>query len=835
MNWADANFLPWLIPIPPLVAFVLIILVVGRNKTLSHITALSGITLSLLMSWAVVLRAWQFPKLGTPDQGIFGSSINWLANGATGMNTASGALGMGVMVDPLNSMMLFMVPLVMLLIFIFALGYMAHDSRNTRFFAYLSLFAGAMLVLVVSDNLLMLFVGWEVMGLCSYLLIGFWYDRSPKAEFDGVAPYQAAIKAFMTTRVADVFFMIGIGYLWATTGTLNYREIMFNEATLQFLGSTPALGGFLGLTAAGLIGICIVTGTVGKSAQFPLHVWLPDAMKGPTPVSAMIHAAAMVSAGIYLLLRMYPVISAGAHPHSGELSAPMLYMAVVGSFTALFAATIAITQNDIKKVLAYSTISQLGFMVAILGVGGFASAAFHLITHAFFKALLFLGSGSVIHGMEHGHHVAHGHAHGHDDHAEGHADAGHGAAVHAAHDAHDAHGHDAHGHDDHAAHPAKEESPPDFDPQDMRNMGGLWKTMPVTTATFLIGGMALAGLPLVTAGFWSKDEIILEALTASQHTPVGLLVLISLALSAILTAFYTVRQIAMTFLGSPRTEAAMNARHYNPGDGPAARNMSIQLTLPLIVLAFFAATAGFVGVHPDFPILGPLLNSLGVYKPFIKYVENTLLEHPPALVFNLLAVMISLAVFGIGAFLGWRYYIQRPVVLGEPDPVEGLIGANTYKLLANKYYIDEFYQRTFIRPVRWVADNVAGPILDKGLFDGVIHFFARLAGQIGDVCKEFNRVVIDGVGDGIPEALYETARGLRPLQTGRIQQYILFALIAAVVVGVNMVISAIASPDVVNILLVVQGLILFVFVLFAGSRDANNPNNEPRTGDSAGD
>src|SRR5579859_1451179 len=343
MNWSDPNYLTWLIPIPPLVAFFVIILAAGRSKTLSHIIAIGCVFSSWLMSLSIVLAAvTQHKDLGLVDgslgpKGVWGGSINWLANG-----TGSGlrAINMGVLVDPLTVIMLFMVPLACLLIFIYSLGYMAHDPRNTRFFAYLSLFAGGMLLLVVADNLLMLFIGWEIMGLCSYLLIGFWYEK-PSA-------YKAAMKAFMTTRIGDVIMMLGIAYLWASTGTLNFRDVLHNQATLDMLAKAPALssvfnGGFLGLSAAALIGICIVCGTIGKSAQFPLHVWLPDAMEGPTPVSAMIHAATMVSAGVYLVIRMFPLLSAGGNPEAGLLTPPMMLMATVGAFTALFAATIAVS------------------------------------------------------------------------------------------------------------------------------------------------------------------------------------------------------------------------------------------------------------------------------------------------------------------------------------------------------------------------------------------------------------------------------------------------------------------------------------------------------------
>lgn len=803
MDWLNANFLPWLIPLPPFIAFAVIILVAGRSRVATQIIALGAMALTWLLSFSLVLHAFAVSDLGKYSRGIFGSSLSdvlggnaWLVNG-----TGNGALNMGVAVDPLTAVMLFMVPLVMMMIFIYTLGYMANAERHTRFFAYLSLFAGAMLTLVVADNLLLLFVGWEVMGLCSYLLIGFWYDRSPQQEVDGVAPYQAAMKAFMTTRIADVIMLIGIAYLWATTGTLNFREIFFNEEMLQSLATTPAIGGFLGLSAAGLIGICIVIGTVGKSAQFPLHIWLPDAMKGPTPVSAMIHAAAMVSAGVYLIIRMFPILSAGANIEEGLLSAPMVFMAVIGSFTAIFAASIAVAQNDIKKVLAYSTISQLGFMVAVLGVGGFAPAFFHLITHAFFKALLFLGSGSVIHGMEHGHHVAHAH---HDQHAHKHAEA-HAEQVPAAHD------HEAHEHEAQAEHGAHGEL---FDPQDMRNMGGLIRTMPVTAVTFIIGGLALAGAPIITAGFWSKDEILLEAWHLMGKNPIGLLVLVLLSLAAVLTTLYTFRQIWLTFFGEPRTEAARHAQHYNPGRGEGRHEAfnSATMTIPLIVLAFFAIFAGFVGVNPSFPIIGPLLSSLGVEKPLILYIKNALLEPPPLPDFNILPVFLSFAIFGVGVYAGYLLYARRPYALGQADPVEGILGADFYRVLVNKYYIDEFYERAFIKPMQRLAEGYSR-VVDRGIIDGILHVIATAAGRIGDVFKEFNRVVIDGVGDGIPEAIADAARSLRPVQTGRVQQYLLFTLVAALVVGANLIILA-ALPDLVVPALIVQGGIAVILVLF---------------------
>jgi len=421
----------WLIPLPPVLAFFLIVLFTNKSKALSHTVAVGAALLSWLGSMIVFVRALGVEHLGEHP---FESSINWLPTGDTWLKV-------GVLVDPLTAAVLFFVAWTVLMIFLYSVGYHNfgqpagdHDHAGlpphgatveehghkhvvpsiepmySRFFAFIGLFAFGMFTLVVSDNLLTLFVGWEIMGLCSYLLIGFWYGK-PSAR-------NAAVKAFMTTRVGDVFMLLGIAYLYSATGTLSFREI-FTEEILHTLATVPS--GVLGLSAAGLIGLLLFIGTVGKSAQFPLHVWLPDAMEGPTPVSAMIHAATMVSAGVYMVIRMFPIISLDEKT--------MAIVAFVGAFTALFAATIAVAQNDIKRVLAYSTISQLGFMIAALGIGAYVAAVFHLITHAFFKALLFLGSGSVIHGMEHG--VLHTGNH-------------------------------------------------KVDPQDMFNMGGLRKKMPIT-------------------------------------------------------------------------------------------------------------------------------------------------------------------------------------------------------------------------------------------------------------------------------------------------------------------------------------------------------------------
>jgi NADH-quinone oxidoreductase subunit L len=782
---SDPNLLPWLVPVGPLLAFFIITLVTNRAKmvpaashdysdhnhpaypgltvpmvgdnsrVVSIVVGMAGVVAAWLISLAVVSQAL---GVGTGKLGktVFESSIDWMATGATQFT-------MGVLVDPLTTAMLVMVPLACLCIFIYSIGYMAHDARQARFFALISLFAGAMLTLVVADNLLLLFVGWEIMGLCSYLLIGFWYEKK--------SAYEAAIKAFTTTRVADVVMLLGIAYLYAMTGTLSFREILYNEEVLHMLAETPAIV-FGGISAAGLIGIFLIIGTIGKSAQFPLHVWLPDAMEGPTPVSAMIHAAAMVSAGIYAIIRMYPLFETGGHPHDGVLTSPLMLMAIVGAFTALFAASIAVAQNDVKRVLAYSTISQLGFMMAALGIGAYIAAAFHLITHAFFKALLFMASGSVIHGMEHGDHHVHEHS-GHDDHAEPKALAAH-AGEHDDQGHHDDHAHDDHP-DTHAGH--------HFDPQDMMNMGGLRKTMPVTFITFLIGGLSLAGFPLLTAGFWSKDEILADAwLGVSEGFGPHAFVFFLLAIAAFMTAFYTMRQLGLTFMGEPRTE---QAKHANLGQGVVSATM----TLPLIILAFFAIFAGFVGVPPSFPILGPIFSPQ--VNPFFEFVKYTLLPEmqPPKPPFNWIPVLTSFGVALGGLYLGWRMYWRKPLQAGEPDPMIAILGG-LHPVLKNKYYLDEVYGRVFVRPSQAFSSVVVSQFIDRGIIDGLLHTIARVFTWIGDFLKLLNMWLIDGVGDGIPELVAAVGVWFRRLQTGRIQQYMLLVAVALILIAVVFAVSS---------------------------------------------
>ncbi len=733
----------WLIPVPPLISFFLIILLANRWKGLSHTIAIVSIATSFVLSWVVAFSVFGIAHFG---EEVVADSRPWFDVGA-------GAFNMGVLVDPLTAIMLFFASLCMLAIFVYSVGYHnygkardAHDKPGwpahngieplySRFFAYLSLFAFGMLVLIVADNLLLMFMGWEVMGLCSYLLIGFWYARKYD-DPNKITPRQAAVKAFMTTRVADVIMLLGIVYLYFATGTLSFRDIMFAHEgeMLKQLASNPSL--IAGLSQASLIGILLLIGTVGKSAQFPLHTWLPDAMEGPTPVSAMIHAAAMVSAGVYAVIRMYPVLAADglvaqtaeAAGHAAEgaaaaahvvITTPMGVLATIGAFTALFAATIAVAQNDVKKVLAYSTISQLGFMLAALGIGGYVAAAFHLMTHAFFKALLFLGSGSIIHGMEHGAHHAHDHA---------------------------------------------------SDPQDMRYMGGLWNKMPVTFYTFFIGGMALAGLPFITAGFWSKDEILLDALL---HAPV---VFWTLSLAALLTAFYTTRQLIMVFGGAPRSPAAEHAHESSPA-----------MTVPLVVLSVFAIFAGYLNVPEEFPVFGPIVNALGLGTGwFHHFIGGTLFEHPaalPTLAEQPWALVMSMTVALGGIALGALVYWRAWKTSSDTDPVERGIGGVLYGVLKNKYGIDELYDVLFVKPAFWLG-RVFFTGIDKGVIDNALHGVAWISVWLGNVFRDyFDRPVVNGASDGSGTSIKWAGRELRLIQTGRVQQYLVMVMIAAFVIG----------------------------------------------------
>jgi NADH-quinone oxidoreductase subunit L len=724
-----------LLPLFPFLAFVLIVLWANYSKRLSAGLAIGAIALSWILGWGIAFTAFGVEGLGENPYRFFRNIV------PTGRTFQA----FGFAVDPLTALMLFMVPFLCFLIFVYAYGYMAvgkaehtHDERGkpstpgfvdplaSRFFALIALFATGMLGLVISDNLVMLLIFWELMGLCSYSLIGFWFARKYPNP-NQITPKQAGLKAFMTTRIGDTIMLAGIILLWIQTNSLSFADI-FKPATMERLASTTTNLPIIGpVPWATLIGILIFCGAMGKSAQFPLHTWLPDAMEGPTPVSALIHAATMVSAGVYLIIRMYPLME--AVPHGAALN----FIAFIGAFTALFAATIAVSQNDIKKVLAYSTISQLGYMFAALGIGAYVAATFHLLTHAFFKALLFMGSGSVIHGMEHGHHEAHAHAHGTPGH---HHLPEHGAAT------------------------TTVEDTEHFDPQNMRNMGGLYKQMPWTAWTFIIGGLALSGFPIITAGFWSKDEILADAFV-NQH----FLVFVTLALAAFLTAFYTARQIWLTFFGKPRTEAAEAA---NENDSVFA-----WMTRPLAVLAVFAIALGWIGIPSDFPGLGAL--SSNPFLHFLGSQAEALGIEAKELPFAFSPLLTSLVVALGGLLLGYLVY-RRFASVSQPDPLAKPLGP-IYPVLQNKYYFDELYQKVFIRSTQRLS-NWLFRFDDLWVIDPVVDGVGRFGRRLSEWGRWFDTHVVDATVNWVGSITQAAGSAVRLLQTGRAQNYLLVGLVS---------------------------------------------------------
>ena len=703
--------LTWLIPLLPLLAFAVIILFTGKNRKLSHSIAIGAIGLSWIIGWGVAFSAFTTPHL---NEHPIHFHTDWFPTGTTWFS-------IGTWIDPLAAITLFMVPFVCLMIFVYSVGYMGYgtdevDPNYSRFFAYISLFAAGMLGLVVSENLLTLFISWEIMGLCSYLLIGFWFAKNypdPKK----ITPRQAGLKAFLVTKIGDLFFLLGILYLYSQTGSLSY-DVIFNEGVLHTLAEHTVTLPLLGTWAvASVIGLLIFGGVIGKSAQFPLHVWLPDAMEGPTPVSALIHAATMVSAGVFLTVRIFPLlhIVVKVEHHNPTMS----FIAFIGAFTALFSSTIAVAQDDVKKVLAYSTISQLGYMIAALGIGAYVAGAFHLITHAFFKALLFLGSGSVIIDCHH--------------------------------------------------------------EQDMLEMGGLSKKMPITFWTFVAGGFALSGFPLITAGFWSKDEILAHAW--HEFSLEGLVswpffVWLLLTIAAFLTAFYTGRQICLTFLGRPRSHHAERA-HETP----------FSMTVPLMLLAFFALTLGFAGIPEE--IIGEGRNW------FHGFVGHELAATPLSVPVMLLSALLAVG----GLFLGWLVYGRKPLAAGQQDPLIKTLGP-VHTVLKNKYYFDELYHATFVRGAialaniffyfdnRWVIDpivNLAGRIgrllaeisavFDLRVIDRLVDLAGLAGAALSALSGVFDLRIVDRIVDGVGQVAGAGGRLLRQIQTGRVQNYLLVALI----------------------------------------------------------
>ncbi|NPV55214.1 MAG: NADH-quinone oxidoreductase subunit L [Anaerolineae bacterium] len=632
-NWA-ATLAPWVI-FSPLIGLLLNLLFGLRwgERVTGFVASLASVaSFALAVALGIAIRG-QHEALIVP-------LADWISVGSFDVQWA-------LRVDSLSVMMMLVVAGVGAIIHVYATGYMHSDVRHNgdpgryrRFFVYFNLFILAMLVLVSADNYLMLFVGWEGVGLCSYLLIGFWFEGGA----GGIANAKAAKKAFVVNRIGDFGLLLAIFIMFWSFGTLQF-DAVFAQAGQVFPGIILAITLFM------------LLGVSGKSAQLPLYVWLPDAMAGPTPVSALIHAATMVTAGVYLIARSSALF----------LAAPAAQAAVmwVGALTALLAATIAVGQFDIKKVLAYSTISQLGFMVAAVGMGAFSAGMFHLTTHAFFKALLFLAAGSVILGMERGHEDA-------GDHELATAGGGH---------------EDAHA----------------FDPQDMRNMGGLQRRMPWTMGVYLVGALALSGIaPL--AGFFSKDEILGAA------REVSLPVFIILVISAFLTAFYMGRQIFMVFFGKPRSAAADHSSESKP-----------IIVAPLVILAILS-------------VLGGVLNLPGVY--WLEHWLEPVLAGNLAVEFELPVALLSLAVALTGLLLAWGVYGKRSLGSPEnPDPLAKPMGG-LFTAAQHKWWVDELYQAVFVHPFERISLWLAGTF-DQGGIDGVANGLGALTRTLSNWWSKF--------------------------------------------------------------------------------------------------
>lgn len=576
--------LPWIVLLAPLVSALLILLVTGKSKVASSGISVLAVIVSFIGSLVLFF--------GNGGENI--ARLEWATLPDFGIT-------IGFTIDELSKAMLLVVTGIGLLVHVYSLGYMKEDAGKARFFGGLSLFMFSMLGIVLADNFIMMFIFWELVGVSSYLLIGHWYERPAAAD--------AAKKAFITNRVGDFGFLLGILMVWALTGSVFFSEIQ------EFLGANT-LNTCL-ITAAGLLVFC---GTIGKSAQFPLHVWLPDAMEGPTPVSALIHAATMVAAGVYMLARSFFLFEASA--------TTLNVIAIIGVVTAVLAALMATQQNDIKRILAYSTLSQLGYMVMAVGLAAAGAAMFHLITHAFFKALLFLGSGAVIYGMHH--------------------------------------------------------------EQDIWKMGGLKNKMPITFLTFGIGTLALIGFPFVFSGFWSKDAILVAAY--AKHP----LFFWPAVITAGLTAFYMVRLYVVTFLNHPNSE-----------DAKKAHEAPMSMTVPLILLAIPSVIIGY---------------------PFIMdKIFHVPHEQVPTIV-----MVSAIGMFVLGSLAGFVLYRGK-----EKDPI-------SIPLLANKFYIDEFYG----------------------------FLVKRIQGGFSNLLGAFDRLFIDGLlVRGLGGLTWGVGYVLRCIQVGNLQAY----------------------------------------------------------------
>ncbi len=642
------------------------------------------------------------------------SAVNWLSLDHTDRNPLTipvtwftlgdQPIDVGVRVDSLTVVMFTMVTIVAICIFVYSIGYMHGDKRFPRFFTYLCLFGFSMLGLVLSNSLVGLFVFWELVGVCSYFLIGFWFEKDSASN--------AAKKAFITNRVGDFLFLVGIAIMLAMTKQVGLEDVFHSIRD-------GAFNGHMGLLTFG--GICLFFGAVGKSAQFPLHVWLPDAMEGPTPVSALIHAATMVAAGVYLVARIFPVLTPTA----------MLFVAIIGAITLFGSALIAIVMTDIKRVLAYSTISQLGYMILALGVGGWAAGLFHLITHACFKALLFLGSGSVIHGCG--------------------------------------------------------------GEQDIRKMGKLHKKMPATSLTFLVGTMAIAGVPLLS-GFYSKDAMLASMLEYSwSHGSYRWLLFVLPALAAAITAFYMMRLYLLTFHTTVKDEHVHHHAHESPK----------VMVIPLVLLAVLSIGIGWFSKMPERKPVGGgeytyeggsgLMGLIAEAQPtwamswqmeekgHVKDSGEMGGHHTSEHGFHTAATIIASGAMATGALLAFLTYVWGAI------SAEGMARrfSGVYRLLANKFYVDELYLATVVAGTLRLAQF--GKWFDRtvldGIADGSANWVVRTALFSG---RTIDNRGVDGAVNGAGQLALAGGNIARSGQTGRVRNYV---LVTATVVAVVLVIS----------------------------------------------
>jgi NADH-quinone oxidoreductase subunit L len=603
-------------------------------------------------------------------------------------------IDLGFLIDNITITMLLVVSLISTMSHLFSVKYMEGDPLYSRYYAYLSLFTFSMNGIVLANNLMLLYMSWELVGVSSFLLIGFWFEKESAAA--------AANKAFLTNRVGDIGFFIGIMIIFMTIGSVSYGDVFSGVAKGELVGTL--------LTVAG---IGLFMGAMGKSSQVPLHIWLPDAMEGPTPVSALMHAATMVAAGVFMMVRLFPIMSPDA----------LVVVAYIGGITAIFASIIAITQNDIKKVLAYSTVSQLGYMIMAVGTGAYVAGFFHLVTHAAFKANLFYGSGSVIHAMHH--------------------------ALHKKHDG-------------------------STDPQDMRNMGGLKSKMPITYRAMVISTLAISGIPLFS-GFLSKDAILAGTLSFAVHHPIHFLLPVFGFGAALITAFYMFRLIFLTFHNEPQQPELMDEIHESPWE----------MTTPLVILSGLSFFIFFTLPHFNpFSDHGWFMEIIHARDSLVagalsanEIAEGIHHSHLPAMI-------LSLLVAGAGIYLAWQMYLKKRI---DPKAVSERF-KTPYLLSYNKFYVDEIYSRYLYEPVLKLADRIA--FLDWEIYD---KYFINGFGRVTDwLAKITGKVDYEGIDQGVVDSFgrntQRAGKMLRSVQTGKLQTYMLFALMGVIVIMVIQVI-----------------------------------------------